>query len=454
MAPGMHVDDKSRRLLIGLSFITAVTLSALMITTVYRNATSHRVDEAAVVTTHDTIVDAGDAFAAPLRLPQPQRTVDVPRLLPAHHKHPGDPLTVMFVGDSITEGMAPNHGRASRPLVPKEGSCSFRFPLMRILAQRGLLMQPVGPFAGHVGAQTSHLECQAQLKGAYIAGVSERHAAVWGVTATELLSPASLSRKRRFARRYYFGGRRQSPQSAATPLDTTLAYDSVGRHQATLSRSHLSRWSDVLQPGLSVVLLGTNDLASGSQVEDVVLGLLPTVARDLLFPRGDLMRRKEGVSAISSGMVCPSQHRVAVSTLLPRALPLQRMVADVNWWMDRIQRCKTEHAQDVNLCGQCVATEAMPTEVYGSTLNREGHVVLEDGIRKRPLKPPVAPRSPQNVADVWCLPCIHILNISLDPNRIDHSYQYMYDGLHPNRAGEERIGELIADALLRSGALG
>lgn len=362
-------------------------------------------------------------------------------------------LRVMFVGDSITEGMAPSHSNTLRPLVPKEGSCSYRFPLMQALERRGITALPVGPFSGHVGTQRSPLLCQQQLQH-YIPGVSEQHAAIWGITAKELLGPTSLQKKRQFARRYYFGKRAKITAEADATIGRVKPSDRAGVDtSAIVDHSHLRRWADVLQPRLITVLIGTNDLSQGAQVEDVVIGLLPSTILALLFPRVAHPRREVFKAASEEAEVpLTCTRRVAVATLLPRSMPMQLMVGDVNKWIGRINMCKVSSALDLPACMECVAKEATPTSVYGSELNGDGNLLLKDALRSRPVNVQKQRGAVEHSAFAWCLPCVYILNIS-DSKQINDSTDFMYDGLHPNEAGEQRIGTMMAEALERSGAL-
>jgi lysophospholipase L1-like esterase len=362
---------------------------------------------------------------------------------PAHKSH-GQPLRVMFVGDSITEGMSPNHSQVMRPLVPKEGACSYRFPLIRLLEQNmGVRLEPVGPFAGHVGSRATHEVCKTQLSH-YIGGVSDRHASMWGITARELIGPSDLVKKRLHDRAYFFGT--NSSQVRELDSDVTVAklrdqHSKVGNaaFAERLEREHLRRWSYFLRPQLMTVHIGTNDLATGASAAAMVFDRWPRVILALLLP--DVVF-DGSTSAHSHEVQCspPGAERrcIGITTILPRlrstlpqSIPLHRSLIDEsNAWLAQIQSCKAAAAGGGDACVSCV-TKAVRA---ASLANRAQELPLNV------------------VAETWCMRCVFVLNIS-SPSRINDSLQFMFDGLHPNSAGEQRIAEIMADELATSGAL-
>ncbi|CUG88534.1 membrane-associated protein, putative [Bodo saltans] len=391
-----------------------------------------------------------------------QHTIEMQQALSQHHHaaeiptaHPlatnswEGPLRVMFVGDSVTEGVATSHAQALRKTqVPKEGSCSYRFPLMKLLEKKnpGLSLLPVGPFVGHVGTRDTNEECRQQLTN-YTKGTSNRHASVWGITASELIGPSDLQKKRLYARKYYFG--RKSPQALSIDRDVTIDMlhaqretlprtsdeDTSSFGVALLEREHLRRWAYFLKPQLVVVHIGTNDLSTGATAETLVLDRWPKSILALLIPEVTVTSSEPSPKS-KHEIQCPSpQHRsIALTSLLPRSSPShQSLIDQSNRWLSQIDVCKhhaSTAAEGTNSCAACVASN-VPSNL-----------------------PPRGPSqmSLETVAHAWCLPCVFLLNIS-DPRRINDSLAYMYDGLHPNAAGEERIGELLADALEGSGGL-
>jgi lysophospholipase L1-like esterase len=373
--------------------------------------------------------------------------VEMTTSAPAHKSH-GQPLRVMFVGDSITEGMSPNHSQVMRPLVPKEGACSYRFQLIRLLEQNmGVLLEPVGPFAGHVGSRATHEVCKTQLSH-YVGGVSDRHASMWGITARELIGPSDLAQKRVHVRAYFFG--KKSSQVCQLDSDVTVAkiHDQHSKVESAafaerLEREHLRRWSYFLRPQLMTVNIGTNDLASDASVATMVFDRWPKAILALLLP-GVVF---DGSTAAHSHEVqCspPGAERrcIGITTILPRlrstlpqSIPLHRSLIDEsNKWLSRIQSCKAAAAagggDDTNRCAACFTTAVRAAS-------------LPNSAQQLPLSV---------VAEAWCMPCVFVLNIS-SPRRINDSRQFMFDGLHPNAAGEQRIADIMAEELSTSGAL-
>jgi hypothetical protein len=369
--------------------------------------------------------------------------VDVPSVSAPAHKDRRQLLRVMFVGDSITEGMAPSHSQASRPLVPKEGSCSYRFPLIKLLEQNmGVLIRPVGPFAGHVGSRATHEACEKQLSD-FISDVSDRHASIWGITAHELIGPGDFQKKRSFARKYYFGKKSQQFRSMDSDLTVAMMHDQHGKLESAafaerIEREHLRRWSYFLRPQLMTVHIGTNDLATGASAATMIFDRWPKTILALLLPDVVFDDTVASTSTPLPQVRCsPAAERrcIGITTILPRSTPShQSLIDESNDWLSRIQLCKAAASgadESKNACADCVIKTAPGPLVAQSATNwLPSHVV----------------------AEAWCMPCVFILNIS-SPNRINDSLQFMYDGLHPNSAGEQRIAEIMAEELETSGAL-
>lgn len=336
---------------------------------------------------------------------------------------------LMLVGDSITEGIAPGSKRRFR--VPAEGSCSYRFLLLRHLHMRNpdFLFETVGPFDGAFGGGAVAAGCclggvspaVAALHHPPISSESDciqaygRHAALWGSQSPQFLSN-SLSELVEFRRslvRLYFKSRHinVSPKwvddaigkNVASPLadntDDVVIDQSVpttvpSAVESAAGLNFLQRWSSGHHPDAVIILFGTNDVYSSATPMDMMVVHYPHMLRSVLQ-----------ASASTSKM------RVAVCTLLPRvAFEMQAM----NELLLRVRSCKRLK----QTCMACVLS------VIGITNSTESGV------------------------GVWCKNEVFILNVGGNTTMLNRSAEVLYDGVHPSSVGEAAIAAVMTDEIM------
>jgi len=234
--------------------------------------------------------------------------------LPPHRTAGPEPLRWLAIGDSITQGLAPEElrRRPTRRTHPTNGTCGYLSVLGRELNDirdrgvEGATIQFVGQFdEAHLGPYPT-------------ACMRVRHCATWGITA------ASVTSNERYK-----------------PTYRPLHLSSDGMPRDSLSRgARVYDWVRQHRPDVVSVLLGTNDLAAGTTNGALVDDLL----RPLVL---QALRAAEDGAAVDRRSHADArrwEHRgkcdavVVVVLLLSRADGANDEVASVNEKLERRDR--------------------------------------------------------------------------------------------------------------------
>ncbi len=308
---------------------------------------------------------------------------------------------LLFIGDSITEGIGVRH--PSSRGIPVSGLCSYRFALMRLL-ERELQASvggsagfvTVGPFHGTAGSQTVPDKCRG-VKSSRIATAASHHffvnsssrdftahAAVWGGLLEEILDPRGTLP--------YDRQRSNSRRLAKMPHPEL---DGSARESGAPA---LAQWMRRYAPDVVLFLLGTNDLSRGITPEQLLRRLasaLTIMLSDWMLTdvaaRESAARSSGGPPAVVKGLQC--RRTIVVSTLLDR---------------DGVRRGDVAAFNDLLL-----------REAGGA-----GDAILD-------------------LLRVFRHPCVKVVS---GGRGFDHAV-HTCDGIHPNEAGEEIVAANLVSAL-------
>lgn len=344
---------------------------------------------------------------------------------PASHQRE---LRLMFVGDSITEGIA--GGGSARHRLPQNGSCSFRFELLKRLSTYAQQQHPpfrlrtVGPLTHVVGADSPPTPCCNGVLMEMPVSVGDspnqsdaasqhrrcfdtfgRHAAIWGGVSADFLrsTPESLRSKRLQLLGGYFG--RRAAKFLINKNMLLFAHAGIVNH----SKSLLWNWVSHSQPEILIMALGTNDLYNeGSSM----------LAALTVFRNSTTAMLREVMDAASVSL-----KSIGVSTLLGRN---EFDVSHYNDILLSVKKCQ-QASRVLRACALCVQKALV--EASGTK-----QMVLEN-----------------DILSVWCHPQLRILHGgSAWLSTKQENDRFLYDGLHPNGEGESRIAEKLLTEIIES----
>jgi hypothetical protein len=382
---------------------------------------------------------------------------------------------LMFVGDSITEGLGHRHGS-------QRGICSFRFELMlhieKILMERRIdvlsvetsptsrgigstQFVTVGPFRGTAASTTVPSKCQARaktvgkqlgLKASLAGNVTTRreftaHAAVWAGRLWEILDPSGTppyDRQRANFRTVAAmphpdlqegklhgtsdaAGSTRSNARAAMASNAASAAPPLPPSVATTSA--LAKWMRAHRPDVVLFLLGTNDLTNGTKPAALLAQVAQAIGVMLgvdLRPDATLLQRRALEKATledvrnRTAVRCPV--RIVVSTLLDRREPSRLDVRDFN----------------ALLSGKIVNGMAVTTPAKRTSQPRD--LV---GTRKAAHTPDPGTTADTAAAVLFQHPCVRRVHGAA----AFHWKPHTDDGVHPNDAGERLLARNLAPAL-------
>ncbi|CUG88533.1 membrane-associated protein, putative [Bodo saltans] len=344
-------------------------------------------------------------------------------------------LRVMFVGDSITEGISANSHRKFG--APRLGSCSFRFLyLARVLewiksrtnASHSLIA--VGPFTGVMGASSPPDFCLDPIERlSYFPDDSRevkptpskrrfaRHAALFGgqVKNFFLIEPRSLANVRMNTYRKWFRRPYLSRDMSWTTEHAMEQSDSlVRRHNNNnsdvpfvLPRPGIPRiraWMLSYQPHVVFVAIGTNDVYVTSSPLHLIRTMYASLVCAILCGGGcEAMNLQRGSSMNTSCVLAPRATSdpviVTLSTLLWR---VATDVEPVNQLLREISACKANI--DSKTCSACAKNalrsaatrNQMTMTIKNTTLDKDMFAGVE-----MPL---------ESSAAVYCDSRVHILD--------------------------------------------
>ena len=386
---------------------------------------------------------------------------------------------ILFVGDSITRGMAQKNQRHRKAFItkrsnrPVDGLCSYRYSLYLELLQQGQSKVPkieggaqqqqvvrfVGPETQpHGGPYPERCVKESEFFG--------RNAAHWGISIDQVLDNSYTIPKNSRSNHGKWteeaeeketspptdrpqqqqqgggGGGAQSKLLHGAPFQGLQAAP-LAQH-AVMRGERLYQWVRRSRPNLVFVAIGTNDLAgAGSNVTEEAAArsllhqhIVPTV-RQILRAGTDVVKaqRAEGNKrlkiAAAAGILasaCPLM--VVLAPLLPRN--------DSATIQDRVLHYNSLLAQQKKLSG----------ELCGFRNNNGAGAVQRHDLEHPEFNP------------LFCSSCIAVLDrlpssagLDLGPSSKNGTSECLmyYDGLHPNAKGEVALGKAYATQLLEPG---
>lgn len=357
-------------------------------------------------------------------------------------------LRVMFVGDSITEGIAANSYRKLR--APRKGSCSYRFHLMSNVVQwlrdnsnDTVMLQTVGPSTGVMGAVVPPEHCCLPILHKTSAShhasrpsVSRdhhqsscvrqfgRHAAIFGGTIRDMFEtdPAKLFARRLKIYRQWF----RKPHLSRDPTWAMEPQEPVNASRGMdASIPRIDHWMKRHRPHVVFVEIGTNDLYTSTSPLELVRTSFPALLRSVLPHVAADDASSPGRSEAGRTSASSVEPVVALSTLLWR---VATDVEPVNNLLLNIQGCKTGTAVDCKTCVGLVLKDPSSSEfIHG------GRRVLG----RDEMIPTI---SPIETARLYCNSRVYIVNVGGgDVVSNETSKHHLYDGIHPSELGEELL---------------
>jgi hypothetical protein len=386
----------------------------------------------------------------------------VPAAVPSPTAAPGPvaaspQLRIMFIGDSITEGITANSHRKFR--APRDGSCSFRFHyLSRVLewldktSNASRCLYSVGPSTGVMGSSFPPIFCLEPVRrfalttASFEAGAEEnslfqsrrlfgRHAAHFGgriqnlfITDPQGFAALRMRIYKKWFRRPYLSG--DSSWTTERPMEQQE--QSISAPPPGMPR--IQAWMRTYKPHVVFVSIGTNDLYVTSSALHLVRTLYPTLLRAILC-RGQATVE---LTSLMGDCCFPQQDAsgpavVTLSTLLWR---VAMDVEPVNHLLRRIKSCK--QATDGLSCKECVE----------GTLSAEAqHLLTTESSSLHEKSFVEGTMQLQSSSQVYCDTRVRILDagngtiISNATAEGIHSAPHLYDGVHPSPLGEMLLAQ-------------